>query len=61
MHLIRGDTTLTVKITGTLQPRDSAGPQRVINITANDYDGEVGLTEDEWMDAEQLLLETKTP
>jgi len=61
MHLNRGDTTIGVKITGTYQPRDSAGPHRVINIEACDDHGEVGLTDDEWTDAEQLLLETRTP
>jgi len=39
MHLNRGDTTIGVKITGTYQPRDSAGPHRVINIEACDDHG----------------------
>lgn len=58
MTISRNDHDLRVGISGTFEPRSGENPggDRVTNIEAHDYDGEVALSEAEWTEAEELLL-----
>lgn len=57
MTIFRNDETLGVSISGTYCPRDDAGPARIIDIYAEDYDGEIALTDSEWEEAEEILMD----
>ena len=56
MTLWRDDEKLRVQISGTYEPADECGPEKVVNIFAQDYDSEIALTESERNEAEQILI-----
>lgn len=56
MTLIRNEVPLRVGVSGTYEPAAAEGPEKVVNLVARDYDGEVALTEDEWREAEEILI-----
>lgn len=57
MTIFRNEETLRVSISGTYCGEDEAGPAKIIDIFAEDYDGEVALTEKEWVEAEEALMD----
>lgn len=58
MTISRNDRDLRVGVSGTFEPCSAENPEgdRVTNIEAYDYDGEVALSDAEWTEAEELLL-----
>ena len=59
MTVWRNEEPLRVRIKGTYEPAYGCYKESISGITAEDYDGEVALTEGEGSEAEQILIDEK--